>query len=240
MTSDSIPIVPLTRSNRIQPIIMPHKEPNTPEPQSQESPERTARIRIKNRRKIYLDRHPSYFTSPDLELADPLLYDRCIRRFQTAAEREADGRAKGYSGVLEADLYRSEAKLAALKGNHEGSSEDRDGNLGRIETDHGVPYVSYERGESGEVLPEDPDEVPQSKEEGLERWKFEMTLKFLRGDDQDFDYKEVDSGEEYDEIENRELEEKWFEDEEPEWVGEEDEREGTATGTGGETGIQDF
>ncbi|CAL3971191.1 unnamed protein product, partial [Diplocarpon coronariae] len=27
----------------------------------------------------------------------PLLYDRCIRRFQTAAEREADGKAKGYS-----------------------------------------------------------------------------------------------------------------------------------------------
>jgi hypothetical protein len=33
------------------------------------SKERTERIRIKNRRKMYLDRHPSYFTSPDLELA---------------------------------------------------------------------------------------------------------------------------------------------------------------------------
>jgi len=27
------------------------------------------RIRIKNRRKMYLDRHPSYFNAPDLELA---------------------------------------------------------------------------------------------------------------------------------------------------------------------------
>jgi hypothetical protein len=26
-------------------------------------------IRIKNRRKMYLDRHPSYFDAPDLELA---------------------------------------------------------------------------------------------------------------------------------------------------------------------------
>jgi hypothetical protein len=29
----------------------------------------TSRIRIKNRRKMYLDRHPSYFDAPDLELA---------------------------------------------------------------------------------------------------------------------------------------------------------------------------
>jgi hypothetical protein len=36
---------------------------------SPESLQRTARIRIKNRRKMYLDQHPSYFTSPDLELA---------------------------------------------------------------------------------------------------------------------------------------------------------------------------
>lgn len=27
------------------------------------------RIRIKNRRKVYLDRHPDYFKSPELELA---------------------------------------------------------------------------------------------------------------------------------------------------------------------------
>lgn len=31
--------------------------------------ERKARIRVKNRRKMYLDSHPSYFKSPDLELA---------------------------------------------------------------------------------------------------------------------------------------------------------------------------
>ncbi len=37
--------------------------------QTPEESERTARIRIKNRRKMYLDRHPSYFESPDLELA---------------------------------------------------------------------------------------------------------------------------------------------------------------------------
>jgi len=34
-----------------------------------ESEARIERIRVKNRRKLYLDRNPSYFTSPDLELA---------------------------------------------------------------------------------------------------------------------------------------------------------------------------
>jgi len=178
---------------------------------------------------MYLDRHPSYFTSPDLELADPLLYDRCVRRFKSAAEREADGRSKGYSGVLEADLYRSEAKLAALKG------QNSDGEPVQP-AESSLPFVSYVRGDEGEVLPEDPDEVPKSREDGFERWKFEMTLKFLKGEDQDFDYKEVDENDEWDVIESKEEEERWFEDEEPEWVGEE---EGAHT-AGGETGIQDF
>lgn len=164
------------------------------------------------------------------------MYDRCIRRFQTAAEREADGRAKGYSGVLEADLYRSEAKLAALKGSSDSCPRDEHEDVGRIQEDHGVPYLSYARGQNGEVLPEDPDEVPRSKEDGFERWKFEMTLKFLRGEDEDFDYQDVDAGGEWDEIENRDVEERWFEDEEPEWLGEEE----TGDTVGGETGIQDF
>lgn len=206
---------------------MPHREESPVENQQidSEALERTARIRVKNRRKMYLDRHPSYFTSPDLELADPLLYDRCVRRFQTAAEREADGRAKGYSGVLEADLYRSEAKLAALKGHNEGHDEVPPS------SESSVPFVSYVRGENGELLPEDPDEIPKTKEEGLERWKFAMTIRFLKGEDPDFPYKEVDESDEWDTIESKEEEERWFDDEEPEWVGDDD---------AGETGIQDF
>lgn len=177
------------------------------------------------------------------------MYDRCIRRFQTAAEREADGKAKGYSGVLEADLYRSEAKLAAVR-NAQPKIQDEDAmspysSLSQLpaETKPDVPFVSYLRGSGGEILPEEEDEVPQSKEEGLERWKFEMTLKFLRGEDQDFDYKDVDESEEFDVIAEMEEEEKWFDDEEPEWVDESEEgiTEGEAKkGTGGETGVQDY
>ncbi|KAL4799686.1 coiled-coil domain-containing protein-domain-containing protein [Aspergillus venezuelensis] len=181
---------------------------------------------IKNRRKRYLDLHPEYF-SADLELADPLLYDRLIRRFQTPAEREAEGRAKGFSGVLQADLLRSEAKFDALN--------------------HPDPHAlfTYARGENGEILAEERDEVPASKEEGEKAWRWEMTMRFLRGEDGDFDYTTIDGDEGLDE--SADEMERWFDSEEPEWVVDRDgDGEGQARGGDvksrltGETGIQDF
>ncbi|KNG87971.1 hypothetical protein ANOM_004564 [Aspergillus nomiae NRRL 13137] len=174
---------------------------------------------VKNRRKRYLDTHPEYF-SADLELADPLLYDRLIRRFQTPAEREAEGRAKGFSGILQADLYRSEAKMEALS--------------------HPDPNAmfSYSRGPNGEILAEDKDEIPTSKEEGKKIWQWEMGLRFIRGEDHDFDYATVDENDDYDDW--NEEQERYFDDEEPEWI-----VEGTSGGDvrsrlQGETGVQDF
>jgi hypothetical protein len=158
-----------------------------------------------------------------LTQSDPLLYDRCVRRFQTPAEREAEGRSKGYSGVLEADLYRSEAKIAALR--NQGSVPDQSA------TSSG--HVTYVLGPDGEVLPEDPDDIPQNKEEGMERWKDEMTVRFLSGKDKDFSYNGVDENDEWDVFENREAEDRWFDDEKPEWTASKHTREG-------ETGIQDF
>lgn len=147
-----------------------------------------------------------------------------MRRFQSTAEREAQGRERGYSGVLEADLYRSEAKLEALHSYNNQSSPM---------TSSPVHHVTYMRGPDGEVLPEDPDEIPKDKEEGLSRWKYQMTMRFLNGEDNDFPYQDIDENDEWDIIENREAEDRWFEDEEPQWVGKDDRREG-------ETGIQDF
>src|ERR1700753_1907562 len=127
-------------------------------------------------------------------MIDPLLYDRLIRRFQTPAEREAEGRQKGYSGILEADLYRSEAKLDAIR--------------------HPDPnsMFTYRRGPDGEILAEDRDEVPANKEEGRARWRWEMEARFLRGGDDDFDYDVVDKNPEYDDrvLEEREGQAKDF------------------------------
>ncbi|KAI1613830.1 coiled-coil domain-containing protein-domain-containing protein [Exophiala viscosa] len=182
------------------------------------------RVRIKNRRKRYLDTHPEYF-GPQLELADPLMYDRLVRRFQTAAEREAEGRQKGYSGILEADIYRSEAKLDALRNPDPNS------------------MFTYKRGPNGEIFAEEQDEVPANQEEGLGRWRWEMETRFLRGGDEDFDYGTVDKNPDYDDrmTEERDAEDRYFEAEEPEFV---DDHEGAtkrkSTELQGETGVQDF
>ncbi|KAJ9637579.1 hypothetical protein H2204_004728 [Knufia peltigerae] len=201
-------------------------------------------IRVKNRRKRYLDTHPDYF-GPQLELAgaaaylrwsmgdcfssnNPLLYDRLIRRFQTPAEREAEGRQKGYSGILEADLYRSEAKLDALR--------------------HPDPnsIFTYKRGPHGEILAEERDEVPANKEDGQARWRWEMETRFMRGGDDDFDYSTVDDNPDYDDraIEEQDAEDRYFDAQEPEFLVESDQGSSQSQGRGrelqGETGIQDF
>ncbi|KAJ5836635.1 hypothetical protein N7447_002661 [Penicillium robsamsonii] len=176
-------------------------------------------VTIKNRRKRYLDLHPEYF-SAGLELADPLLYDRLIRRFQTAQEREAEGRAKGFSGVLETDLLRSEAKMEAIS--------------------HPDPnaMMSYTRGPDGEILAEDRDEIPPNKEEGERLWRWEMGLRFMQGNDPDFEYATVDQNEDYDD--HTDKQDQYFEDQEPEWVIDDTRGDEAHPNLQGETGIQDF
>ena len=165
--------------------------------------------------------------------ADPLLYDQLIRRFQSAAEREAEGRQKGYSGVLEGDLRRSEAKMAALA-NSQASS------------------VTYRRGSHGEIYAEDSTDAPENQEDGIQRWRREMTERFLRGEDVDFDYQTVDDNEEWDDRvqQERDEEDRWFATEEPCWIIDEAADEtGRNPSRGesdvrlqaqGETGVQDF
>lgn len=209
---DSIKLDQLTMSESLPAAQPPSQPPSLP------SPTTPTPIQIKNRRKRYLDLNPSYFNS-DLELADPILYDRLVRRFQTTAEREAEGRRKGFSGTLEADLRRSEAKMEALAANPNPNA-----------------LFTYARGKDGEIVAEETDEVPGSKEEGWLRWKFEMEMRFVRGEDADFDYKVVDEDERWDdwEEERRRDLEGYLDGEEPSWV--------VCDGEPlqGETGVQDF
>jgi Coiled-coil domain containing protein (DUF2052) len=154
-----------------------------------------------------------------------LLYDRLVRRFQTATEREEEGRKKGYSGILEADLYRGEAKMEALK-NPDPSS-----------------VLAYRRGPDGQILAEEKEEVPANKAEGFARWRWEMEARFIRGRDDDFEYRAVDGNDEYDDhaLENLEAEERYFDNETPEFVsGEGAIKKTESIELNGETGIQDF
>lgn len=105
---------------------------------------------------------------------------------------------------------------------------------------HPDPHAmfSYTRGPSGEILAEDRDEIPPSKEEGEKLWRWEMTLRFMRGEDRDFDYTEVDENDEYDDWD--EAQEQYFDDEEPEWTVEGENGGDINMQLQGETGIQDF
>ncbi|KAF2159719.1 hypothetical protein M409DRAFT_29879 [Zasmidium cellare ATCC 36951] len=176
------------------------------------------RIRIKNRRKRYLDLHPEYFQTAEIELADPLLYDRLVRRFQSAAEREKEGRERGFTGSMETDLVRSEAKLEALQ-----------------HPDPNSPMV-YKRAQDGSIVGVEADEEfrPRTKEDAWAMWTDVMEQRFLRGDDRDFDYAVVDRNEEFDDRaeEDRSQLEDYVGREDAQFVG-----EGLPTG---ETGVQDF
>lgn len=160
---------------------------------------------------------------------DPLLYDRLIRRFQSAAEREEEGKRKGFAGGLEAGLglIEAEREREERRKEEEGERDDEVVNGMRVEEAAGKE----------EQQEDDEDAVPQNKEEGRRWWRREMELRFLRGADEDFEYAEVDESEEYDDRawEERRDEESWFEGEEPVWMG--DGKDGRLTG---QTGVQDF
>lgn len=182
--------------------------------------ERLRRLTAKNRRKRYLDVHPEYFEDQSLELADPLLYDRLIRRFQTAAEREAEGRRKGFSGQMATDMWRVEAKKDAL------SNPDP------------ASLFTYTRGPQGEIRAADKDDAPMSKEEGVAWWRDEMTMRFLRGGDVDFDYHAVDTNDRYDDPEEeRDRQDAYFDSMESDFDTDGEGKEKVLTG---ETGIQDY
>ena len=141
-----------------------------------------------------------------------------MRRYQSADEREKEGRRRGYTGVLEADLVRSEAKIAALK-----------------HPDPNSPIV-YKRDGRGSIysVDQDAEDRAMSRTDAWARWVDVMGQRFLRGDDSDFDYSAVDGSEDFDdrEEEDRTRLEQYFQGEEAEFVG-----DGNPTG---ETGIQDF
>jgi hypothetical protein len=186
----------------------------------QQEEDRANRLMAKNRRKRYLEVHPEYFSDSSLELAFPLLYDRLVRRFQTATEREAEGRRKGASVQIATDLSRAEARKDAL------ALPD--------------PYslFIYNRGPDGQILEEEKDDVPMTKEEGHAWWVDEMTQRFLRGGDDDFEYKNVDGNTKYDHPDQeRDIQDAWFDSMESDFDSDGEGKEKVLTG---ETGIQDY
>lgn len=228
-----------------------------PRPRPPKGPGHTAQIRVQNRRRAYLDRHPDYFESMEHELADPLLYDALVRRFQTAEEREKEGREKGFSRVLEVDLLRGEAKLSRLaaESSQEETSSYAHARLPSSFSPSSVTATTASKAASGgadskhnyqsdgDVLGLDDELPPDTQEEGRERWEEFLRTRFILGQDDDFDYVTVDEDDAYDVIERRDEEDAWFNAESPGWIEGGDGEDSSAKDKKqleGETGIQDF
>ncbi|KAI9685166.1 MAG: hypothetical protein M1822_004753 [Bathelium mastoideum] len=222
-------------------------------------------IQVKNRRRRWLDAHPEYFQGSELEGADPLLYDRLVRRFQSVTEREEEGKSKGFAGTIEASLLRGEARIEEARNRQEqglearhpmdtrleslkNESKGRDGSDAQVENgDHG-----HSQDEDNGVVEDIDNEADidnlwthrnlDSKEDASQKWRQVMSARFLNGKDVDFNYTAVDEDSEWDdhEEEERRRMDDWFDDEEPSWgtPGSGDEQvEKVLTG---ETGVQDY
>ncbi|KAJ3492515.1 hypothetical protein NLG97_g5338 [Lecanicillium saksenae] len=194
--------------------------PDRPVPRQRRSDAHRAQVRTQNRRRAYLQHHPKYFDNIEHELADPILYERLVKRHQSAAEREAEGRAKGYGRTLEADLVRGETKLSNLR-DAAGTSASNflPGSLA---------------GGGGDIDETWADDQPaESKAHGLELWNKYLAHRFVQGRDEEFDYAAVDGNDEYDDVARMEAQDEWFDEEEPG-------RADDSAPLQGETGVQDF
>ncbi|KAK5999062.1 hypothetical protein PT974_01450 [Cladobotryum mycophilum] len=185
-----------------------------PVPRPPKSQAKLAQLQQQNRRREYLRRNPSYLSNIEHELADPILYERLVKRYQTPAEREAEGKVKGYGRTLEADLVRGETRLANLD-----PSEPS--------TETGLDATAWEEASA------------ESKEHGLELWSTFLQERFVQGRDDEFDYSVVDTNDDLDVEARNEAEDAWFDQEDPGWASDESPSDYTYKKEG-ETGIQDF
>ena len=173
--------------------------------------------------------------SPNKSRADPLLYDRLVRRFQTAEERAAARRTRGFAATLSADLSRAEARLAALPANKSTNNTvngSASGTSSERQDTTAVGIVSPDDRVQSEPFLIEPDS-PTTRAEGLDQWRSILTRRFISGLDSDFDYTLVDgpggNGEsvcDEDEEDEMERQERWFEEDDDEEDDDEDEIEG--------------
>lgn len=185
--------------------------------------------------------------------SDPLAYDDLIRQHQTIAEREAEGRKRGWAGTLEASLLRSEARMAKADPFNPKYKETVRSPISSIDATHAQrkgPLIDWtiDNSDSEEGLDDENETVKndgrQSQVEsagntkkslrlrliGQEKWRDLIAQRFIDGCDNDFDYAAVDLNLSIDEDWAREQsEEDWFEKEDDHLEGHE-----------GETGVQDF
>ena len=150
-----------------------------------------------------------YFCEKEMRQREPLLYEHYIGQYLTPEEHEALDRQ--CSDVLlsdrilhQADVKRREELLLVQREAEE---------MVEFDSDEDEEDPKQEESKPGE------DSTISEKEKRKLRQEFlrTMQLKFLRGDEKEFDYSKIDNNVEYDSIEQRGIdeEEKYFDSEEP-------------------------
>lgn len=168
----------------------------------------------RNRRYEYLKKlmdEGVYFSEKEMRQREPLLYEYYIGQYLTADEREALDQQ--CSDVLLSDRILHQADV---KRREELLVEQR-------EAEEMVEFESSEDEDEDEDPKQesepDKDSTISEKERRKLRQEFlrTMQLKFLNGEEREFDYSKVDNNVEYDSIEQRGIdeEEKYFDSEEP-------------------------
>lgn len=194
-----------------------------------------------------------YSTAPSMQkltAQDPLSYDRLIRQHQSAAEREAEGKSRGWARTLESSLLRGEAKLASVQAN--GSGADVSEEAAPAETASDDMAHAESRTSLDWSIAQDPSaagsgagDASVAKALAESQWRALIAERFVHGLDDEFEYALVDADETLDADEgvvgtwtDRRREEEWFDDEEPD-------ADNHSLGRAerelqGQTGIQDF
>ena len=198
---------------------------------------------IKNRRFQYIKElmdSSSYFSEEEMHNRNPLLYEHYIGQYLSEEERQAldstDSSDMTLSGMImkRMEMDRRSELLLRQQRAEAGQIIDSDNSSSCEEEEEEEEEEESDEDETeenrGMKLSSDPVTAGQEKQMLREEFLKAMQLRFLTGEEKDFDYSKVDSNEQYDSIDARQRDEEddYFDNEEPALLREEyDSNDGT-------------
>ena len=191
---------------------------------------------VKNRRFEYLKElmdSSSYFSEEEMRNRNPLLYEHYIGQYLSEEERQLLDNNVTSDMTLSGMIL----KKMELDRRSELLSQQQETEAGQIvESDSSDSSESEDTEDEREMeenlgmkLSTDPVTAGREKEMLKEEFLKAMQLRFLNGEERDFDYSKVDSNEKYDSIDARQRDEEddYFDTEEPSWCEESHSKNGT-------------
>ena len=184
--------------------------------------------RVKNRRFECLKElmeNSSYFSDEAMRERNPLLFEQYVGHYLTEDEKdrlERNLHDMSLSSLImkNMDIDERQRRLKQQQDIEQTQLEESDSSSD--ETDEGPQSVSKKQPTTEPMkLSSDPDIAAREKAMLKQELLRAMQLRFMSGQDEDFDYTQVDTNEKYDSLEQRRQddEDAYFDNEEPEWCG---------------------